>query len=237
MEKRKVLCIGGASGMGRGIAEASLEAGASVIVTSRTVEKAEKAAQDIGCEGLPVDLTNSESVSRLFAQAGDIDHLAITAGAVGRASFRDTPPEEAHEFMDAKLWATHACLLKGKEHLANDGSITLITGGYAAAATDNAGHVHIAFNAVEAMARVVAVSFAPIRCNVIRPGFIDSALWDYMDDDERTALQDSERAKTLTGEIVSPLAFGRSVVGIMMARAITGAIIPVDGGRHLWSGD
>ncbi len=48
MDNKLVLCIGGASGMGRGIAEAAVTRGADVIITSRTLGKSEKAASEIG---------------------------------------------------------------------------------------------------------------------------------------------------------------------------------------------
>lgn len=236
LDGRRVLCIGGASGMGRGIAEAAAAAGAEVVVTARSEGKAKEAADEIGCASAAVDISDASSIDALFSSLGRLDHLAITAGATGRSSFSDTPPDEAPRFFDAKLWATHRCLWAAKDILGEDGSITLISGGYATDVTDEAGHVHIAFQAFEAMARVAALSFAPIRCNVLRPGFIDSALWDFMDEEGRRSLRDAEQAKTTAGQIVSPRQFGEAAIRIMTSRAITGAVIPVDGGRHLFAG-
>lgn len=176
MDKKTVLCIGGASGMGRGIAEAAIARGANVIITSRTPEKSKEVAAEIGCRGLSVDITDSSSVEKPVQAVGPMDYLAITAGATGRTSLSETPPEEARAFLDAKLWATHLCLWAARPYLEDDGSITLITGGYSTAVSDDAGHVHVAFQATEALARAAAVSFAPIRCNVVRPGSIDSSL-------------------------------------------------------------
>lgn len=235
MQGKVVLCIGGSSGMGRGIAEASIAAGARVIVTSRTLEKARVAAAEMGCEAAAVDLESAESIASLFDEMPTLDHLAITAGAVGRSSFADTPPGEAEAFMNGKLWSTHRCIWEARSKLSHGASITLITGGYSTSVSDEAGHVHIAFRAVEALARVVAVSLAPIRCNVIRPGFIDSSLWDFMDEEERRNLRSRECEKTLTGKLVSPRDFGEAAIRIMTMEAVTGAVIPVDGGRHLWS--
>ncbi|MEO1068842.1 MAG: SDR family oxidoreductase [Cyanobacteria bacterium J06638_6] len=111
--------------------------------------------------------------------------------------------------------------------------MTLITGGYAQWATANTAHVHIAFAAVEALARATAVSLAPIRCNVIRPGFVDSSLWDFLEAKERESLRKQEQQQTLTGSIVSSEDVGLAAVALMTSRAITGVVIPVDGGRHL----
>ncbi len=230
---KTVVCIGGAGGMGRGVAEAALELGADVIVTSRSLDKANEVAAQIGCRGDAIDIDDNDSVSGFFDRVGRFSHLMITAGAVGRSSFSQTPPDEADRFMQGKVWGTHRCIWHAREHIDQDGSITLITGGYSQIIDDKAGHVHTAFRAMEAMAQVAAVSLAPIRCNVIRPGFIDSDLWADMTDDDRAQLRAAESERTMIGRIVEPIEFGRFVVSLMQTAVVTGAVIPVDGGRHL----
>ncbi len=135
--------------------------------------------------------------------------------------------------MQGKVWGTHRCIWHARDRIDQDGSITLITGGYSQVIDDKAGHVHTAFRAMEAMAQVAAVSLAPIRCNVIRPGFIDSDLWADMTDEERDELRRSESKRTVIGRIVEPIELGRFAVALMLTPVVTGAIIPVDGGRHL----
>ncbi len=233
LEGSTVLCIGGSGGMGKGVAEIALAEGANVVVTSRSLAKAEKTAEALGCSAEHVDIADDTSVKQLFERIGNVSHMMITAGAVGRSSFEDTPLPEAPAFMDGKLWATHRCIWYGRSVMDKRGSITLITGGYAQWATPEAAHVHVAFAATEALARAVAVSLAPIRCNVIRPGFVDSSMWDYLDDDERDKLRKDEIGQTLTKELVSPQDIGEVAVSLMTAAAVTGAVIPVDGGRHL----
>lgn len=233
LDGKTVVCVGGSSGMGYGVARAATDRGARVIVTSRTPERAESAALALGCDGMGVDITDDSSVQTMFENVGAVDHLMITAGAVGRSAFREAPPGEAPAFMNAKLWGTHRCLWYGRNALDAAGSITLITGGFAQWATEDAAHVHVAFGAVEALARATAVSLAPIRCNVIRPGFVDSPMWDFMQAEDRERLRHDERDKTLTGRLVTADDIGDIAVSLMVTRAVTGAVIPVDGGRHL----
>ncbi|MEL6760449.1 MAG: SDR family oxidoreductase [Myxococcota bacterium] len=233
MKGKTVVCIGGASGMGRGVAEAAVEVGADVVVTSRSEEKAKRVAAELSGRGEAVDIEDEKGVLDFFERIGRFHHLMITAGAVGRASFRSTPPEDATRFMDGKLWGTHRCIWRARDTIDEHGSITLITGGYAQIIDDEAGHVHTAFKAVEAMAQVAAVSLAPIRCNVIRPGFIDSAMWSNLSSSERNELRDIERQKSLIGRVVEPIDLGRFAVALMQTPVVTGAIVPVDGGRHL----
>jgi len=231
----RVVCVGGASGMGHGIAEVAAEHGASVVVTSRSLDKAEAAANEIGpaAEARAVDLTSDESMRSLADSLDRIDHLVVTAGATGRSSFLDTPPAEARRFMDDKLWGTHALVWALRPNLARDASITLLSGGYAQWPAEDSAHVHVAFAATEAFARAVAVSLAPVRCNVVRPGFVDTALWDFMEDDERAALAASERRRTLIGRVVTARDIGDAAVALMLASVVTGVVVPVDGGRHL----
>lgn len=233
MDGKVVVCIGGAGGMGRGVAQAALELGADVIVTSRSQAKANQAAGQLGCRGEAIDIYDGQSVSDFFQRIGRFSQLMITAGAVGRSSFSETPPDEADRFMQGKVWGTHRCIWHARDRIDQDGSITLITGGYSQVIDDKAGHVHTAFRAMEAMAQVAAVSLAPIRCNVIRPGFIDSDLWADMTDEERDELRRSESKRTMIGRIVEPIELGRFAVALMLTPVVTGAIIPVDGGRHL----
>jgi NAD(P)-dependent dehydrogenase (short-subunit alcohol dehydrogenase family) len=233
LENQKVLCIGGSSGIGLGVAKAAIEAGADVVVTSRTADKAKAAAQDLGCIGEAVDIGDEASVAALFEKVGPFSHLIITAGPSGRNSFSETPPSEATRFMDGKVWAAHRCIWEARKYLSQDGSITLITGGYAKIITDGAGHVHTAFKAVEAMIQVAAVSLAPIRCNVLRPGFMETNLWSETSDEDLKDIRKAESEMNMIGRIVEPIEFGRFAVQLMQTKIITGAIIPVDGGRHL----
>ena len=113
LEGQVVLCIGGSGGMGRGVAEVALSEGANVIVTSRSLDKAEATAHDLGCQAKQVDISNETSIKRLFERLEHVDHMMITAGTVGRSSFEDTPPSEAPTFMNGKLWATHSCIWYG----------------------------------------------------------------------------------------------------------------------------
>ena len=233
LKGKTVLCIGGSGGMGRGVAEIALSEGADVIVTSRSLDKAKETAEELGCQAEAVDIADEVSVRQLFKRLKTLDHMMITAGAVGRSSFGDNPPSEAPTFMNGKLWATHNCIWYGRSNMNRKGSITLITGGYAQWATPDAAHVHVAFAATEALSRATAVSLAPIRCNVIRPGFVDSSMWDYLNDNERRQLREDEKARTLTKELVSPKDIGVVAVSLMTSSAVTGIVIPVDGGRHL----
>ncbi len=68
MDGKVVVCIGGAGGMGRGVAQAALELGADVIVTSRSQAKANQAADQLGCRGEAIDIYDGQSGRALQLQ-------------------------------------------------------------------------------------------------------------------------------------------------------------------------
>jgi NAD(P)-dependent dehydrogenase (short-subunit alcohol dehydrogenase family) len=79
---KKVLIIGGTSGIGFGVAKAALAEGAHVIVASSDVTKVEAAVQRLGngerAQGHTVDVSSEESVDALFAKIGKVEHLVFT---------------------------------------------------------------------------------------------------------------------------------------------------------------
>ena len=116
------------------------------------------------------------------------------------------------------------------EIISEKGSITFITGGFTTKPTKGTVLVSAAFNAVEGFAKALAVELAPIRFNVIRPGFIDSGFWDFMDKQERQKLFEENKQKIAVGRIGSSQDIAQMAVSIMTNSFINGQIIEVNGG-------
>ncbi len=101
------LVTGGTRGIGRGIAEALLQLGASVVITGRDGQKAAMVAEELGatagrCEGVECDVTRLASVAALGAHMtekyGCLDILVNNAGIGGSASLlHEVNPEEFDE--------------------------------------------------------------------------------------------------------------------------------------------
>lgn len=75
---------GGNSGIGFATAQKFKEDGASVIITGRSAEKVEKAAQELGVKGLVADVSDLSALNRLVEQVQSevdaVDILFINAG-------------------------------------------------------------------------------------------------------------------------------------------------------------
>ena len=79
---KKVVVIGGTSGIGFAIAEAALAEHAEVVVASSSVANVETAVKRLGgaAKGFPLDVKDEASVAGFFEGLGPIDHIAFTAG-------------------------------------------------------------------------------------------------------------------------------------------------------------
>ncbi len=85
LDGRTALVTGGASGIGRAVVVAFIEAGCRVVVLDLDGERAEKVAQETGAvAGVAADVSNEEQVKAAVAEAvgllGRIDVLVNSAG-------------------------------------------------------------------------------------------------------------------------------------------------------------
>jgi 3-oxoacyl-[acyl-carrier protein] reductase len=78
------LVTGGSSGIGQGIAEALIAAGAKVAITGRNKEKLDAAAKSVGAVAIHADVSNEADVLRTMQEAvaklGPLDILINNAG-------------------------------------------------------------------------------------------------------------------------------------------------------------
>jgi 3-oxoacyl-[acyl-carrier protein] reductase len=104
---RCALVVGGAGGIGGGIAEAFLAAGATVVIADFNEEFTNRRAREIGSLGVAIDVTNETSVRYAVATAtklmGRIDILVNSAGIATQSPVVDMSLEVWNETLAVDL--------------------------------------------------------------------------------------------------------------------------------------
>lgn len=84
LDGKTAIVTGGAKGIGRGIAERLVEAGADVVIADVDAEAGQATAEDIGAHFVAADMTVPEDLERLVAEADARDgHLEILVNNAG----------------------------------------------------------------------------------------------------------------------------------------------------------
>lgn len=187
---KRIVVIGGTSGIGRAVAQASLQAGAIVHIGSSNAEKlkATLALLGAGASGAILDVCDEASVETFFADAGPLDHLAFTAGDWTRRRTQIGPKfnlEDAKASFDTRFWGALLAIKHALPVLSPSGSITLTSGLYAHRPAKGTSLTTALTGATEHLVQGLAIDLAPIRVNVVTAGFIDTEAWAAMPDEAK----------------------------------------------------
>lgn len=236
MSNKVALVVGGAKGIGLAIAERLSAEGATVFITSRRGEDAEKAAEGIGngAVGLAADAGSPEdmvvAVEKVRQAYGRIDALVLNAGISEPSPIAEITPEHFDRHFDLNVRGMVFGLQAALPAMTEGGSVVLV--GSIAGSAGYAGYGTYAATkaAVRSYARTWTAELAPkgIRVNVVAPGPTDT--------DMMAAVTEETRAV-----IVSPIPMGRMARASEVAAAalfllsddasyIAGVELCVDGG-------
>jgi NAD(P)-dependent dehydrogenase (short-subunit alcohol dehydrogenase family) len=123
---KKVVVIGGSSGIGLATAELAKSKGADVVIASRNAERLKAAAGKFGATAIPTDVTSDESVASLFRNCGPVDHVVVTAAQLRTGPFKTVSMDDVRATMESKFWG--AWRVARAAEIRAGGSLTLVTG-------------------------------------------------------------------------------------------------------------
>jgi len=229
LQKKRVLVVGGSSGIGLAVAGQAAALGAQVTIASRSAEKLAAAAQGIGdVQTAVLDSTDAEAVEVFFADRDAFDHIVVSAAVTPIASVRDLSLADARGAMESKFWGAYQVARAAK--LTERGSLTLVSGFLADRPAAGAA-LQGAINAgLDSLARGLALELSPVRVNSVSPGMIDTPLWAGMDEAAREAMYADVAASVPAKVMGQPDDVANAVLYLMQTPFATGSTVRVDGG-------
>ncbi|EJU04234.1 short-chain dehydrogenase/reductase SDR [Dacryopinax primogenitus] len=239
-----VVLVGGTSGIGYSVAQASLEHGARVIISSSTQAKVDAAVKRLlavnplfegKVSGSTLNAKDVKSVEAFWDKVGKFDHLVWTAGDSLLTNFMDEDLETQKATFDVRFWGpVLSAKYAYKKGLFNPGaSVTMSVGTVVRKPAKGWAMIAAVTGAVESITRGLAVELAPIRVNTVAPGGVDTELWGHMPADVKAGFMKGFADHSLVQHTATPDEIAESYLFLMKCTNMTGKTIDVEGGALL----
>ena len=227
-----VVVLGGTSGIGLETARRAREEGAGLILTARDPDRLHQIGLELEASISAFDLTDIERLTRFFTHLlGPVDHVLVSGAGPRYVPFAELDIGKIRQGVERIVLTVQIAHL-AKDALQPNGSLLLIggTGGR----RPSAGPLISAVTAaMPALARSLALELAPIRVNIIAPGFVDTPLSAAILGDRLDSRREQLRANLPVRRVVGPEDVAALAVEVMTNGAITGATFDIDGGQQL----
>lgn len=237
---RIAVVTGGASGIGRGIAERLAEAGATVVIADIDSAKAEAVASEIGTEAERLDVTSGEECRRLVERVterfGRLDILCSNAGIFPQAPIAELTEEQWDQMQAVNLKGTFLVTQPALAQMrAQRHGRVVITSSITGSITGYPGWSHYGASKAgqQGFMRSAALEYAKdgITVNAVLPG---NVLTEGLEAQGEEYLEKMARSIPMHS-LGRPQDIGAAAVFLASdeARYITGQTIIVDGGQIL----
>src|SRR5580698_1526705 len=235
LDGKRIVIIGGTSGIGLAVAQGAIAEGAEVVVGSSQAGNVETATRALGnsASGHAVNVRDEAAVTDFFGQVGPFDHLVFTAGDWGAAGLQRPTidePDRAAEVFAVRYWGALAAIRHGRGQIREGGSITLTNGLVAHRPRKGSALSTAMAGGIEFLTRGLAVDLAPIRVNAVCPGAILTGVWDGIPPERREEQFQRMTRNLPIPRIGLPAEVAEAYLYLMKAGYTTGQVLLVDGG-------
>jgi NAD(P)-dependent dehydrogenase (short-subunit alcohol dehydrogenase family) len=233
---KRIVVLGGSSGIGLAVAQQAVAQGATAIIASSNADRVKQAVATLDgkAEGHALDLSNERDIQNFFQKIGDFDHLVFTAGDTLQLNeLAATDLTKARRAFELRYWAALAAAKYASKSIRKGGSIVLTTG--VAGQRPHKGWVVAASvcGTIEALTRALALELAPIRVNAVSPGVVRTNLWQNLTVVEREDMYEGMGKSLPVGRVGEPHDIAQAYLFLMQEGFSTGQTLVVDGGTVL----
>ncbi len=238
---QRAVLIGASAGIGLETAKRLAAEGAELVLASRNMERLDAATRGIPGVALrrQVDATDEGQVATFFKELAPFDHLSTFVPAAADAAmsakfgrFLDMDLAVIQRVMTNRFWSHCFAARHAAAKLKPGGSIVFVSSTMPRKAIPGYAASSAAAGALEALARVLAIELAPVRVNVVVPGFIASHGTENIPQERK-----AEWARLVSAQGVKRLGTSEEIADailFLMSNAYaTGALLTVDGGYTL----
>ncbi|MDR6934759.1 SDR family oxidoreductase [Luteibacter sp. 3190] len=238
-----VLVTGGAQGIGKGIAEAVLAAGGSVLIGDLDAEAGKACLDEWNVPDraafLVLNVAKEASVKRFVAGAlkrfGRIDGLVNNAGIADPVTgpLENLDWNEWKRRIDTNLGGAFLCCKHALPELKKrNGAVVNIASSRAHQSEPDTEAYAASKGGIVAFTHALAISAGPVRVNAIDPGWIVVDDWKKPSERRKPKLSAADHSQHPVGRAGVPPDIGALAVFLLSSQAgfITGENITVDGG-------
>lgn len=232
MAKGTVVIAGATNELGKALAKYYVDAGHRVVVSSRTMDRAEALAKELGGDCMPVafDLTNPHSIAPALSDVDDVLRVVLMGIYRDDNKVREYNVDEAIKLVTLKLVGYTECVHTLHPKMRPDASI-LIFGGLAKDQPYPGSTTITTVNgAMSTLVNSLAIELSPIRANAIHPGQVgDTSAWM----SKPKEVLDNLKSRTAMGRLVTVAEVTDAAVFLLENGGVNGVNLRVDGGRMM----
>jgi NAD(P)-dependent dehydrogenase (short-subunit alcohol dehydrogenase family) len=234
LEGKRVVVIGGSSGIGLAIGRQARAEGASLVITGRNPGKLAHAESVLGgdTQSFVGDVHDHAVLESFIAALPRFDHLVSMIGDTMAGGFLQTPIDTMRHVLHSKFW-TNLLIARFAAPLVRDGGSMTFTSGSGVRAQEVAAS-YVANEALAAMAQGLSSELGPrVRVNVVAPSFMDTALWRAKPREDVDARIESYSKINPLGRLGTPQEVASAYIFLMTNTYRTGQVLRIDGGMIL----
>jgi NAD(P)-dependent dehydrogenase (short-subunit alcohol dehydrogenase family) len=226
--------IGGSSGIGLETARRARAEGADLILTARDADRLQRVGRELGARVAAFDATELARLARFFDELPTaIDHVLVTGPGPYYAPLAEFDVERARRDVDSHLFLPLQIARSAVGRVRAGGSLIFMSGTGGRRTAPGLAFISALTAALPALTKNLALEVAPIRVNLIAPGFVDTPLSAAILGDQLDARREQLRATLPIRRVVGPADIAALAIHLMTNTAITGATFDIDGGQQL----